>query len=144
MSDATPKPTARAPMPAAGARRPGMGLLAGKPSGSTPIPPSMQAKMAALANRGPASPSGSGTPGAPAMPGMPRGPAGLAARRARPGGLQLSAMDGAIPASIGPSGGGLGRGIPQEQPGQLRPNVAETPFSALSNIVYVISALIGV
>jgi mitogen-activated protein kinase kinase len=136
---ASPAPS-RAPAPGAlggGARKPGMGLLAGKPTGSTPIPPSMQAKMAAIANRAqppPGPPGVGGGPGSPmAMAG--RGPGGLAARRTRPGPqLHLSAIDGAIPASAGPAGGGLGAGRPNfDQP--RRPNVAETPFAALSNIV---------
>jgi hypothetical protein len=144
MADASSsKAAARPPPTLAGVRKPGAGLLAGKPTGATSIPPSLQAKMAAMANRTqpPPAPPGMSPMAGRGPPGGPGGPGGLAARRTRPGGLHLSAIEGAIPASAGPAGGGLGAGRPMfDQPASRRPNVAETPFAALSNIVYVLSS----
>jgi mitogen-activated protein kinase kinase len=129
----------------------GFGLLSAKSPGATPIPPSLQAKMAAMANRGAAAaaaaaaagggPGGVGTPGV-AMPAAGRAPVpgGMAARRAKPG-FKLSDIEGAGPASAGPMVGGLGQGRPNFQDeNQRRPSgLMATPFSTLSKIVCVLS-----
>ncbi|KIM45213.1 hypothetical protein M413DRAFT_24456 [Hebeloma cylindrosporum] len=110
------------------------GLHKGHPT-STPIPPSLQAKMAAFANR-----AGVGAHPvlhpASSFPAPPK-PQGMAARRARPN-FSLRDID---PAFIpeGPVAAGLGAGRPslfQEQP--RRPPPAGnfgSPFSNFSKIV---------
>ena len=109
------------------------GLHKGHPT-STPIPPSLQAKMAAFANR----PGVGGLPVLHPANSFPK-PQGMAARRARPN-FSLRDID---PAFIpeGPVAAGLGAGRPslfQEQP--RRPPPAGnfgSPFSNFSKIVSV-------
>ncbi|KAI0041603.1 kinase-like protein [Auriscalpium vulgare] len=127
-------------------------LLASRGSGSTPIPPSLQAKMAAMATRASQSPSMHAsvdvtsaafkratlndtaprqTPSssrAPAMPG----------RRNKPG-FKLSDITGE-PSSGGAANAGLGAGAPslEDGPSQWqprRPSPTGTPFSNFGKIV---------
>ncbi|KAH0588966.1 hypothetical protein H2248_004747 [Termitomyces sp. 'cryptogamus'] len=113
----------------ANAARPNL-LLSNRAHPSTPIPPGLQAKMAALANRSSPDPLES--------PLRPR-PTGLAMRRTKPALLLKEIDPSAIPS---PSGGaaaaGLGAGRPSlAQDPPRRPNPANfvSPFSNFSKIV---------
>jgi mitogen-activated protein kinase kinase len=155
--------TAPAIMPDQVPRRPQQprsGLTIRTP-GATPIPPSLQAKMAAFANRGSsATPSSSvdaataalqkatlGPGGHPVLraansypiPNAPSKPTGMAGRRSKPA-FSLKDIDpNAIPAAGGgASGAGLGAGRPSLAPDHpRRPNPASfaSPFSNFSKIV---------
>jgi len=116
------------------------GLHKGHPT-STPIPPSLQAKMAAFANR----------PGVGALPVLhpassfpaPPKPNGMAARRARPN-FSLRDIDPAfIP--LGPVASGLGAGRPSlfQEPPRRPPPAGNfgSPFSNFSKIVSVLFSL---
>ncbi|KAH9485104.1 Protein kinase wis1 [Psilocybe cubensis] len=112
---------------------------------STPIPPSLQAKMAAFANRPPAQTQGS----IPALqhpalnqaasfppPQKPQKPQSMAARRARPN-FSLRDIDSSFVIPDGPSAAGLGAGRPShfhDPPRKPPPNFA-SPFSNFSKIV---------
>jgi mitogen-activated protein kinase kinase len=116
------------------------GLHKGHPT-STPIPPSLQAKMAAFANR----PSVGALPvlhPASSFPAPPK-PHGMAARRARPN-FSLRDID---PAFIpeGPVAAGLGAGRPSlfQEPPRRPPPAGDfgSPFSNFSKIVSVLFSL---
>ncbi|KIP01288.1 hypothetical protein PHLGIDRAFT_507666 [Phlebiopsis gigantea 11061_1 CR5-6] len=156
---ARPHPTLRNPQ---ASTRTVAGLLANRrPMASTPIPPTLQAKMAAMASRGqrsgvdaaanalqnmsladrPTHPMLRSAQSAPSAPGRPPGPlGGLAARRAGPrlnvndiaGGLGLS-----TPSGGGPSNAGLGGGRPNMDDTPRRSPQATwgTPFSNFGKIV---------
>ncbi|GBE81423.1 Protein kinase wis1 [Sparassis crispa] len=136
-----------------------------RPPGATPIPPSLQAKMAALANRGAQSSavrSGDAATAAllgadKAAPSVLRAPAlssglsrpvapplgGLAARRMKMNMPKLSPHD--VPGGLhlppipggGPSGAGLGPGRPiiDDEPRRLPPSNIGTPFANFAKIV---------
>ncbi|KAF9469950.1 kinase-like domain-containing protein [Collybia nuda] len=129
-------------------------------SGSTPIPPSLQAKMAAFANRTHSSPAVDSATAAlsvatlnpppptllPTMSYPPAAlslapsrirPSGLAARRTRPG-FSLNDIDPTIVAPGGPLGAGLGAGRPSiANLPPKRPSAGNfgSPFSNFSKIV---------
>lgn len=115
---------------------------------STPIPPSLQAKMAAIANRAAAG-SDAGPPSLRLANSFPepkprsaQAPTGLAARRTRPT-FNLRDIDASLvpPPNAMTSGGGLigaglGAGRPTLDLGSRR-SQAGTPFANFSKIVYV-------
>jgi len=128
---------------------------------STPIPPSLQAKMAAIANRGGPAPTShnfnSSTPvdAAAAMlhrahldshpvllpaHSFPRGakPSSMAARRQKPA-FKLRDIDANLIPDSGPAAFGLAPGRPSALPEARRPqaNNFASPFSNFSKIVYV-------
>ncbi|EKM53987.1 uncharacterized protein PHACADRAFT_257528 [Phanerochaete carnosa HHB-10118-sp] len=132
-----------------------------KPMASTPIPPSLQAKMAAMAARSqqpgntmdattnafqsmtlrdrPVHPMLRSAQSAPSAPGKAPGPlSGLAARRAAP---KLKVMDipggSLMPSGGGPSNAGLGGGRPNmdELPRRSPQQTWGTPFSNFGKIV---------
>ncbi|KAG8784355.1 hypothetical protein FRC12_018780 [Ceratobasidium sp. 428] len=172
MADEQTRTASAPPRPPATAMRgalAGRGLARPAPTG-TRIPPSLQAKMAAMANRGqhssPAVPgaapgladafiqAGVAPASAPATP-AGRGPlrpgrGGISARRPGPG-LNLGQIDPSLrdgpPPGIGQGGGaaaaGLGAGNPnlRNDPPNKRPGA--TPFSNFSKIVYVRYAEFG-
>jgi len=105
---------------------------------ATPIPPSLAAKMAAMATKNTTDPQKLPTPGRIAMQqGM--------ARRPRPG-FKLSDIDPTLVPDntlpTGPMGAGLGAGRPlaHDQPRRPNPANAGTPFANFSKIVYVLSS----
>ncbi|QRV93827.1 mitogen activated protein kinase kinase [Ceratobasidium sp. AG-Ba] len=150
--------TASAP-PRAPLGRPPMGPLGrgmARPAAATRIPPSLQAKMAAMANRGqaqstPGVPTADGAglanafalagvtsaASAPATPPSRPGPGpmrpgqgGLSARRQRGPGLTLGQIDPSLrdgpPPGIGAGGGAAGAGLGQGNP-NLRPDPPKRP-----------------
>ncbi|KAH8119116.1 kinase-like domain-containing protein [Phellopilus nigrolimitatus] len=139
----------------------GVASLARGAPAATRIPPSLQAKMAAMANRASnqQAPSPSGThpaqhPGllrtfqsSPAPTGQQGGPAlgraGLAAKRNRP---NFNIRDIIGPEGPGGGGGasgaGLGAGVPQEDvPMRRAPPMSGSPFSNFDKIVDINGAL---
>lgn len=120
--------------------------LRAPPPHATPIPPSLQAKMAAFANR--ASPAATSQPAPlyahpvlhPAPASFPPPRASMAARRARP---NFSLRD--IVPNDGPAVAGLGAGRPTVPPRKPPPaGNFGSPFSNFSKIVYVLPSLCGV
>ncbi|KZP18760.1 kinase-like protein [Athelia psychrophila] len=160
-----PNPLSRMPAQPGGAKNSLTGLLANRSahSGSTPIPPGLQAKMAAMANRASQAPPSSSASfsvdkASDAMarasladhPANPRaqsypiptlasrgrgGPTGLAGKRMKPG-FKLSDIHGDV--GGGAAGAGLGAGRPSlaNDPAPRRPPPSMgSPFSNFGKIV---------
>ena len=119
-------------------------LLAAKQPISTPIPPSLQAKMAAFANRAQPGSSSSAHPvllnaaSFPPPAPRPKPATGMAARRARP---NFSLRDIDSSAFDGPIAAGLGAGRPSllhesSPPRHHQSHDFASPFSNFSKIVY--------
>ena len=124
------------------------GLRAHQPA-ATPIPPSLQAKMAAFAQRAASNnPNNNIGPNShpvlhpassfPPPPPRPSKPAGMAARRARPNFTLRDIESVVLP--DGPVAAGLGAGRPslfqQETPRRPQAGNFGTPFANFSKIVY--------
>ncbi|PPQ87465.1 hypothetical protein CVT25_008201 [Psilocybe cyanescens] len=135
------------------ANNPLTGLRANNHPASTPIPPSLQAKMAAFANRAqPNNQLAADSPAASAFfshpvlnsassfpPPRPQKPIGMAARRARPN-FSLRDIDNSFVIPDGPVAAGLGAGRPslfQHDPPRKPPSATNfaSPFSNFSKIV---------
>ncbi|KAJ8457615.1 hypothetical protein ONZ45_g18243 [Pleurotus djamor] len=131
-------------------------LLANKQAGQspTPIPPSLQARMAAMVTRGSGPPPDGRDPNRPPdlraansyPPASPafrnRGGSTMAGRRLKPGFTLKDIDPTAIPTpstSGGAQGAGLGAGrpLPNNTPRRPPPTSIGTPFSNFSKIVHI-------
>lgn len=107
---------------------------------STPIPPSLQAKMAAFANRGANHADPNSLLALAPVPSPHRPPPTAPSRRARPN-LNLRDIDPSFLPSHGPAAAGLGPGRPSlflnDPPRRPSAGNFGSPFSNFSKIVYV-------
>ncbi|VDC06980.1 unnamed protein product [Peniophora sp. CBMAI 1063] len=154
MAESRPSPLPARSAPGAPSNRNVGSLLqnrGGQRGGATPIPPSLQAKMAAMANRAQQPPSANpdataaalgrmqlgdrGPASAPAVPRMPSGRPGMGGLKRNKPGFKLSDITGEDNSSA--ANAGLGAGAPslnrEWQP--RKPVVTGTPFANFRKIV---------